>query len=174
VWERNFVGFDQAFDPAPWLRFPEVVLFGADHYWERLPAGGSWLCWDKTPGQAPSDFSSCEWVWLSKAGPPMYFPHLYRGGMRKGEENYVHLPKKLHPAQKPLDLLTFLVTQTTAPVVIDPFMGSGTTLEACVRLGRPCIGIELDEDYFEIACSRVEAALQQREAQARQGQLFAG
>ena len=155
-WDQNYVGVDQPFDPTPLLGFPEVVLFGADHYWNRLPAGGSWLCWDKTPGQAPSDFSSCKWVWLSKAGPPRYFPHLYRGGMRKGEENYVHLPQKLHPAQKPIDLLTFLVEQTMAPVVIDPFMGFGTTLAACVRLRRPCIGIELDPAYFAVARDRLQ------------------
>ena len=85
------------------------MLFGANHYWDRLPAGGSWLYWDKTPGQAPSDFASGEWVWLSKAGPPLYFPHLYRGGMRKGEENWVHLRDKLHPAQKPIVVMTYLV-----------------------------------------------------------------
>jgi len=155
-WDQNYVGVDHPFDPTPLLGFPEVVLFGAHHYWNRLPAGGSWLCWDKTPGQAPSDFSSCEWVWLSKTGPPRYSPHRYRGATRKGEENYVHLPQKLHPAQKPIDLLTFLVEQTTASVVLDPFMGSGTTLAACVRLGRPCIGVEIDKDYFETACDRLQ------------------
>src|SRR5262249_20581217 len=66
-WDLNYAGLDQPFDPTPWLGFPEVVLFGANHYWDRLPAGGSWLYWDKTPGQAPSGFASGEWVWLSKA-----------------------------------------------------------------------------------------------------------
>src|SRR5215813_5988319 len=94
-WDQNYVGVDQPFDPTPLLGFPEVVLFGANHYWDRLPAGGSWLYWDKTPGQAPSDFASCEWVWLSQAGPPQYVPHLWRGGMRAGEENWSRLPHKL-------------------------------------------------------------------------------
>ena len=76
--------------------------------------------------------------------------------MRAGEENYVHLKEKLHPAQKPIALLTFLVEQTAAPVVIDPFMGSATTLAACVRLGRPCIGIEIDPSYFAVACERLQ------------------
>ena len=77
-------------------------------------------------------------------------------GGRAGEENYSRLPQKLHPAQKPVALLTALVEETTAPVVIDPYMGSGTTLAACVRLGRPCIGIELDPDYFAVACERLQ------------------
>jgi DNA modification methylase len=87
--------------------------------------------------------------------------------MREGEENYSRLPDKLHPARKPIALLTFLVEQTAAPVVVDPFMGSGTTLAACVRLGRPCIGIELDPDYFQVACQRLQQEVEA--TQRRQG-----
>jgi DNA modification methylase len=76
--------------------------------------------------------------------------------MREGEENYTRLPQKLHPAQKPVKLLDYLVKQTAAPVVIDPFMGSGTTLVACARLGRPCIGIEIDPAFFAVACARLQ------------------
>jgi site-specific DNA-methyltransferase (adenine-specific) len=95
-------------------------------------------------------------VWLSKAGPPQLFQYLWCGGQRQGEENWTRLPKKLHPAQKPVALLVYLVKQTTAPLIVDPFMGSGTTLAACVRLGRPCIGIEIDEQYFAKACDRLQ------------------
>ena len=48
-----------------------------------------------------------------------------------------------------------------AKTILDPFMGSGTTLVACAKLGRKGIGIELDPDYFEIACRRVEQAYRQ-------------
>src|SRR6516165_9845646 len=41
AWDRNFAGYDQAFNPTPWLTFSEVILFGADHYRDRLPRGGS-------------------------------------------------------------------------------------------------------------------------------------
>jgi DNA modification methylase len=81
---------------------------------------------------------------------------------------------KLHPAEKPVEVLQRCVQLITPGLpILDPFMGSGSTLVACVLEGRPCIGIELDDHYFQIACSRVEAALQEREAQGRQGQLFA-
>ena len=154
-WAQNYVGLDQDFDPTPWLSFPEVILFGANHYWDSRLASGSWVYWDKTEGKDPGDFARFEFIWLSKPGPPQYFPWQHRGGMRRGEMNWVHLPTKRHPAEKPVELLTFLVEQTTAPVVIDPYMGSGTTLAACVRLGRPCIGIELDPAYFAVACARL-------------------
>jgi DNA modification methylase len=160
-WPQNYAGLGEVFDPTPWLGFPEVILFGANHYWDQRLAGGSWVYWDKTEGQDPGDFARFEFIWLSTPGPPQYFPWQHRGGMRRGEMNWVHLPKKRHPAEKPVELLTFLVKQTTAPVVIDPFMGSGSTLAACVRLGRPCIGIEIDPGHFATACDRPQDELQQ-------------
>jgi site-specific DNA-methyltransferase (adenine-specific) len=66
-----------------------------------------------------------------------------------------------HPTQKPLDLLKRIVLASTNEndIVFDPFMGSGTTGVACVKLGRKFIGIEIDEKYFEIACKRIEKAV---------------
>jgi site-specific DNA-methyltransferase (adenine-specific) len=158
---RNFVGWNQPFDPSPWLGFAEVVLCGADHYWDRLPQGGSWCYWDKLAGTTPSHFAPGEWIWLSRDGPPQHFTHLWRGGMRAGEENACHLQAKYHPAQKPVALMLYLVQQTTAPLVIDPYMGSGSTAVACLREGRPFIGIELDPEFFATACRRVREEVQQ-------------
>ena len=63
----------------------------------------------------------------------------------------------LHPTQKPLDLMEYLITKFTNEneTVIDPFMGSGTTGVACKNLNRNFIGIELDKKYFEIAQKRI-------------------
>jgi len=65
-----------------------------------------------------------------------------------------------HPTQKPIKLMRRLVRRTKG-AVLDPFMGSGTTLVACQRMGRHGIGIELDPDYFAIACKRVDEAARQ-------------
>lgn len=56
-----------------------------------------------------------------------------------------------------------LLTDFTAAgqSIIDPFMGSGTTLVACQKLGRHGTGIEIDPEYFEIACRRVDEATRQ-------------
>ena len=64
---------------------------------------------------------------------------------------------KLHPTQKPLDLLEYLIKTYTNEndIVLDNCMGSGTTGEACINLGRNFIGIEKDKEYFEIAEKRL-------------------
>jgi DNA modification methylase len=66
-----------------------------------------------------------------------------------------------HPAEKPVSLILEILKQTPSKAILDPFMGSGTTLVACQKLGRFGTGIELDPDYFEIACKRVEEAANQ-------------
>jgi site-specific DNA-methyltransferase (adenine-specific) len=68
-----------------------------------------------------------------------------------------------HPTTKPVDLMGRLVRLFTnaGETVADPFMGSGTTLVACAKLGRRGIGIEIDEGYFNIACERVRKAYAQ-------------
>ena len=65
-----------------------------------------------------------------------------------------------HPTEKPVQLMHLIVGWTSG-VVLDPFMGSGTTGVACARLGRRFIGIEIEERYFDIACRRIEAAQRQ-------------
>ena len=69
---------------------------------------------------------------------------------------------RVHPTQKPLSVIAFCLNKIrNAQTIIDPFMGSGTTLVACQKLGRAGTGIELDPDYFDIACKRVDEATRQ-------------
>ena len=63
-----------------------------------------------------------------------------------------------HPTEKPTDLMRNVV-EWTSGTVLDPFMGSGTTGVACVKLGRRFVGIEISEKYFDIACKRIQDAV---------------
>lgn len=71
--------------------------------------------------------------------------------------------KNEHETQKPVKLMAELVDlfSNADDLILDPYMGSGTTGVACARLGRRFIGIEIDERYFDIACRRIEAAYAQ-------------
>ena len=68
-----------------------------------------------------------------------------------------------HPCPKPLSWMKWAVARASRvdETILDPFMGSGTTGVACVKLGRRFIGIEIEPNYFDIACRRIEAATQQ-------------
>lgn len=96
-------------------------------------------------------------------------PFTFNFGRQTDMHNFIEGPicmgaeRTEHPTQKPIYVLEKLlvVHSNCGDLVIDPFMGSGTTGVACVRNGRKFIGIELNEKYFDIACRRIEAETKQ-------------
>jgi DNA modification methylase len=80
-----------------------------------------------------------------------------------------HAEGKGHTCPKPLSFMRRLLQRFTleGETVFDPFTGSGTTGVAAVQMGRRFLGVEIDPDYFEVACVRLEAA-------QRQGDMFIG
>lgn len=64
---------------------------------------------------------------------------------------------RVHPNEKPIEMIADFLGWHGPDLVLDPFMGSGTTGVACVRTGRKFIGIEIEPRYFDIACRRIEA-----------------
>ena len=118
------------------------IIWGGNYFSDLLPPTMGWLYWRKLMG---GDFSDGELAWTSR-----------NGALRE----FVKCPKgidKKHPCEKPIALMEWcLGFLPDARTILDPFMGSGTTLVACQRLGRQGIGIELDADYYEIACKRVQ------------------
>lgn len=85
---------------------------------------------------------------------------LIRGARDSNILKFSKTQNKLHPTEKPVSLCEYLISKFTDAemLVFDPFMGSGTTGVACKNLNRSFIGIELDENYFNIAKERIETA----------------
>ena len=73
--------------------------------------------------------------------------------------------KTVHPTQKPVALLEYLIKTYTneGETVLDNCMGSGSTGVACVNTNRNFIGIELDEKYYDISCKRIKEAIREKE-----------
>lgn len=134
---------------------PQQVIFGGNYYADKLPASSGWIVWDKMNGA--NDFSDCELAWTSYNRGVRIIRYLWQGMIKaKPEQRY-------HPTQKPLAVMEWVIDNYTKPdtLVLDPYMGSGTTIVAAIRLGRHAIGIERDPRYFAIAEKRcAEAALQ--------------
>jgi site-specific DNA-methyltransferase (adenine-specific) len=93
-------------------------------------------------------------------------PKLAAGCMASPERELAPNGSAAHPTQKPLAVMNWIIGAIQPSSVIDPFMGSGTTGVACVTSGRPFVGIEIHEPYFDIACERITNA-------QRQERLFA-
>lgn len=145
------------FDPSPWLAFPRVILWGANHYAARLPVGTS-LVWIKKADHLFATFLSDAEIGWQKGGYGVYcfrkqFPppcRIQEGG-----------GKTAHPTQKPVALMRWCIERLKLPpgtTIIDPYMGSGTTGVAAVQLGHPFIGIEIDPAHFAAAQRRIAAA----------------
>lgn len=151
------IGDAEPFDPSHLLRFDPVVLFGADHYAQRLPRG-RWLVWDKLGGKDGWDsFSDVEVAWHNKPGAARIFRLMWKGlcqgaGKDKGT-------KRTHPTQKPVALMEWCIDQAGRPAVVcDPYMGTGATGVAATNLGLRFIGVEIHRQYFDIACERIARA----------------
>ena len=156
-------GDAKPFDPSYLLDFDNVLIWGANHYCYRLPHGkGRWLAWNKLGIiESFDDFSDVEFAWHSQGRASRICNYMWKGGIacvKTGEEN----GKRYHPTMKPVGLMIWCIEQARANgLIIDPYMGSGTTGVACARLGRKFIGIEIAPKYFDIACRRIEQAQRQ-------------
>ena len=143
-------GDSEPFDPDPWLGFPNVVLWGVNHYAQRVPVG-TWLVWLKKPAARYGAFLSDAEVAWRKGGHGIYAREFQWEGLNRAEERGQHL----HTTQKPRAIMRWSIEAAGGDMtVLDPFMGSGTTLVAAKDLGRKAIGIEIEERYCEIAAER--------------------
>lgn len=132
----------------------EQIIFGGNYHTDYLPPSSCWIVWDKVNGA--NSFADCELAWSSYKGAVRLFRYMWHGMLQGNAKNR---EKRVHPTQKPLPLLEWLLNKYTkeGDLILDPFMGSGTTAVACHKLKRRYIGFELDEEYFNIANERLDA-----------------
>ena len=119
-----------------------VILWGGNYF--AVPPSRCWLSWWKT--SLMPTMADFELAWTNFDKPSK----AYRCGRNPDG-------KRSHPTQKPLHLIEWCFSQAPddCETILDPFMGSGTTLVAAKKLGRKCIGIEIEKKYVEIAVERL-------------------
>ena len=152
--QREYYGDDWDSEIAPdWMitlareKAAEQIIWGGNYY--TLPPARCWLIWDKENGE--NLYADCEMAWTNLDKPIRRIKYLW-SGMRKAKPETRH-----HPTQKPLDVIAWALRQANddCKTVLDPWMGSGTTLRAAKDAGMTAIGIERDEKQCEIAAKRL-------------------
>jgi DNA modification methylase len=122
----------------------EQIIWGGNYF--PLPPSRCWLVWNKP--ERNFSLAEAELAWTN----------------RDNVVRVIDCPRseigREHPTQKPVAVMAWSVAKTSG-VVLDPFMGSGTTGVACANLGRAFIGIEREPAYFDLACRRITKAYEQ-------------
>lgn len=147
VWASNIEASHSKYVFCRWDNLPEVSKPRSVVTWVK----NNWSMGDLTGEHARQTE-----VALFYPGPDHFFPC----GRPSDVIQAPRTGNKWHPTEKPVQLM-WHVARWTCGTILDPFMGSGTTGVACVKLGRKFIGIEIDGGYFEIACKRISEAYAQ-------------
>ena len=139
TWDHERVSLDNVLALSD-----KVCIWGGNYYADILPVSNDWLVFVKT--NVPKSFSQCELAWSNFGCKAQYFEYAWHG------------EKKLHITMKPLSVIAWAIQQLkeNAPVVLDPFGGSGTTMIACEQLGRTCYMMEKEPKYIDVIIKRFE------------------
>ena len=132
----------------------EQIIFGGNFFLDWLPSTKCYIVWDKRGTMPDVPYSPVEWLWTSFDKTPKRYIVINHGFIKDSKE------ERVHPTQKPLLLLERIVEDFTkqGDVILDPYMGSGTTGEACIKLGRSFIGVDIQQRWVDYTESRIEKA----------------
>jgi DNA modification methylase len=152
--QKKVIGDNKQFDPTFLLSFSkEVFIWGADYFCQMLTTNGSWFVWNKKIGKGKigNEFELC---WSKQKHKKEILEIEWAGfrGMEKDDG------KRIHPTQKPITLCSHFVNKFSQKenIILDLFLGSGSTLIACEKTNRICYGMELDTKYCDVIIERWE------------------
>jgi len=150
LWDDNIP--DESYFSEIFRISNEQIVFGANYFWEYFRSSQCCIIWDKRGDLPDVPFSPTEFAWSSFKRMPKKYLIRNHGFIRDSKDK-----KPDHPTQKPSELMAGIIGDFTEATdsILDPFMGSGTTLVAAKRLHRKAVGIEISEKYCEIAAERL-------------------
>ena len=159
---KNVIGDNKEYNPKHIFDTFTCPLFlwGADYYSERLDNknGGSWIVWDKRENADGTNLDGCfgscfELCWSSEKHRREIARIKWTGVFGTEKE---HDKKRCHPTQKPTALAEWFFDKwgKDKNLIVDLFLGSGSTLIACEKTNRQCYGMEIDPHYCSIIIKR--------------------
>lgn len=157
--QRNYIYGDWDAEKLPRIYFEIIkgvsknqIIFGGNYYGGILGDTKSYIVWDKDNGD--NFYADCELAWTNYDRAVRKIKHKWHGFLQQDMKNKEY---REHPTQKPLPVMRWIIENYTEPtdLILDPFMGSGTTLVAAKQLGRKAVGIEINKDYCDIAVKRL-------------------
>lgn len=130
------------------------IIFGGNYFLDYLTPTSCFIVWDKCNGA--SDFADCELAWTSFNSAVRIFKYRWAGML---QENMKKKEDRVHPTQKPIPLFKWILENYSnkGDLILDPFLGSGTTLRACRETNRQGIGFEKEAKYEPIIRKRIMA-----------------
>lgn len=169
MFKHNDIKFDD------WIPIIYKKLKSGTHFYCMTNARNIKDIWDACERAGFKFVNMLAWVKNNKTPNKYYmqqieFILLFRKGKARsindmGSSTYIpinNIKNKKHPTEKPVELMEHFITNSSNEndVILDPFMGAGSTGLACINTNRNFIGIELDKEYFDIAKDRIETAQQ--------------
>jgi DNA modification methylase len=148
---KQIINDDQEFDPRFMLDYANVaIIWGGNYYANKLSNGRCWFIWDK---RHPVDrtFCGCELAWTNLDKHSKIYACVWDGYTKEGESE-----SKKHPSQKPVKLYTDILLDISerSNIILDLFLGSGTTMIACEKTNRRCFAMEIDPQYCQVSVQR--------------------
>lgn len=130
------------------------IVWGANHFISKMPFDSScWLVWDKDNS---GNFADCELAWTSFDTAVRKFQWRWNGML---QQNMKDKEERIHPTQKPVALYEWLLMNYAKEgnLILDTHLGSGSIAIACYKTGYDLTAYEVDKDYYEASCKRLEA-----------------